>query len=310
MSLYHFVKRAIYTLQLAVFAGGVAHGANEWTRLESRQLEVITDATHGTRMDLLRRTAVIHAAATQVLGNVSIRRPLAIIAFSSQNDYNAYKLDAFASAYFLSSWSTDYIVLGGKTSSFWSAFQHEYTHYLIHQRFPTIPLWLDEGLAVALSTTTMEGDKMTIGLAPKDNRRFLERYGLAYAVTTMFALDSRDIALKSHHELGAFYSECWLIAHMLCFSPQYRAKVIDFVTQVSEGKSPVQVITDLWAKSLPRFGSDLYRYRDEGYTARVERGITLDCSLPQEEERISPTALQAMMRRILPGGTIKNNNAR
>src|SRR6185312_16123924 len=149
-----YVKLVIFAVQLAAcLSQGTLAVAGEWVRVESGSVELITDVSSKTRHDLLSRAELVRGTlAAMQMGPQTPSRPLRIIAFRSEEEYATHRAHIVASAYYVSSSDRDYIVLGGRESRFGDELQHEYTHYFIHQKFSSLPIWLDEGLAVLVST--------------------------------------------------------------------------------------------------------------------------------------------------------------
>ena len=94
-------------------------------------------------------------------------KPVRIVAFHSQKEFDPYRPSEAATAYFHKGSEHDYIVMSNADSGHYQVATHEYTHLLIGQFHGSVPLWLNEGLAELYSTMRQDGDKMLVGIPPE-----------------------------------------------------------------------------------------------------------------------------------------------
>lgn len=134
---------------LAVSAAGQAP---VWQRLSHGGTEVLTAADPTAARAALEelealRLALARAAPELVRTDARLR----IVLFASGYEPGEFRLNAFSPAYYAPgpSWST--IVLFGLDERNRPALRHEFIHHLLRSAGLRLPLWLEEGLADALS---------------------------------------------------------------------------------------------------------------------------------------------------------------
>ena len=92
--------------------------------------------------------------------------------------------------------------------------RHEYVHYLLHNNFAHLPLWLDEGLAEFYGTFHLVDGEARVGEPVVGHIRWLRENQLI-PLRQLFAVDHRS---KDYHEgirQGVFYAESWALTHYL-----------------------------------------------------------------------------------------------
>jgi tetratricopeptide (TPR) repeat protein len=92
--------------------------------------------------------------------------------------------------------------------------RHEYVHYLLHNNFAHLPLWLDEGLAEFYGTFHLVDGEARVGEPVAAHIRWLRENQLI-PLRQLFAVDHRS---KDYHEgirQGVFYAESWALTHYL-----------------------------------------------------------------------------------------------
>ncbi|HEY6322799.1 MAG TPA: tetratricopeptide repeat protein [Thermoanaerobaculia bacterium] len=92
--------------------------------------------------------------------------------------------------------------------------RHEYVHYLLHNNFAHLPLWLDEGLAELYGTFRLVDGEARVGEPVAEHIRWLRENQLI-PLRQLFAVDDRS---KDYHEgirQGVFYAESWALTHYL-----------------------------------------------------------------------------------------------
>lgn len=126
--------------------------------------------------------------------------------------------------------------------------RHECTHAIMHGIVPSIPLWLDEGLAEYFE-------------APREDRVDSNPYlaELKELCSTGWTPDLRRLEQKVQlSELTADdYRECWAWAHFFIHGPPSSKKVFDeFLIQSQSGRSTGR-LSELLNSQLAQFEADL-----------------------------------------------------
>jgi hypothetical protein len=235
-----------------------------WVRIESGPFEVYS------ALDAKRTASLLShlQEARQVLGRFAqtgstAALPLRVIAFRSQTDYERFRPNEAAAAYYLHTDSRDYIALGEDALQSYEPAIHEYVHYILHQRFKRIPLWLDEGLAEVYSNLDRKNGAVRVGAPSQDQIDWLRMDGFAFDLPTLFRITERSFDdLKHLTPRSRFYAESWLLVHMLRFSPQYSSRFDQFLTRLGNGEDAEAVLQTLYGKTLDDTITDLKRYLD------------------------------------------------
>lgn len=131
--------------------------AQTWTDIHASTVRVIASNRETADKTLQSASLVMRA-----MGGTwdSLSTPLTIIvADQAMYDFLSPTSEGRLS-FFVASDSHNYIVLGPHAHD--SEVRHEFTHYLIRERFGQTAPWLDEGLAVALSSMTDDGPSFRI----------------------------------------------------------------------------------------------------------------------------------------------------
>ena len=250
------VRRLALTWSLYAASSLAAAPADPWLRIRSAHFELFTTAGDRAGRDMVRHFEQVRGFFLQVFGLQSTDgRPVRIIAFHSEKEFQPYRPSEVATAFYHSGTEHDYIVISSTDSEHYQVATHEYTHLLVAQAGGTVPLWLNEGLSELYSTLGQDGDKVLVGLPPQGRGRLLleERW---IPLETLISVDHGSPLYNERSRAGMFYSESWALVHMLNLDHQYRPhlaalldalKTSDSVAafQRAYGKSPAQVQADL-----------------------------------------------------------------
>jgi tetratricopeptide (TPR) repeat protein len=186
-------------------------------------------------------------------------RPVRIVAFTSEKEYEPYRLNAGAFAYYVRNRYQDYIVLEDLATAHHEAAIHEYTHLVNQHLNLRLPVWLNEGVADLYSSLERDGQKVLVGRSLPGRMATLRR-ARWIDWQTLFAADSNSPYYNESDKMSIFYAQSWALTHMLKFSPAYRAGYNAFVTAVSEGAAADQALSTVYSKSVRQIDADLRAY--------------------------------------------------
>ena len=106
---------------------------------------------------------------------------------------------------------------------------HEYIHYVMHNNYAALPLWLHEGLAEYYSTFQVARDEARIGLPVPAHVLWLRQHTLI-PLATLFAVDERSPEYNETSRRGGFYAESWALVHYLISgSPERRRQAAEYL---------------------------------------------------------------------------------
>lgn len=90
---------------------------------------------------------------------------------------------------------------------------HEYTHQVVHQNFPDLPTWLDEGLADYYGTTELHQKNIFLGRIPRGRLETLQHGRMPLKELLTVTHDSPHYQEGS--KAGTFYAQSWALTHFL-----------------------------------------------------------------------------------------------
>src|SRR5713101_7266932 len=115
-------------------AGVLAADADPWLRMKSANFELFTTAGERSGRDLIRHFEQVRSffvQAFQLRGPGA--RPAQVIAFRSEKEYEPYRPNRFATAFFQGGAAHDFIVMQSASREHYAVAVHEYTHLLVRQ---------------------------------------------------------------------------------------------------------------------------------------------------------------------------------
>jgi hypothetical protein len=244
------------------FVASVLGSSISWIRLETMNFELYSTLDPKRAMVLLNQLAdAKQILARFIPSGTANPGPVRVIAFRSQTEYNRFRTNEAAAAYYLHTHSRDYIVLGEDALQSYEPAIHEYVHYVLHQRFKSLPLWLDEGLAEVYSTIDQKNGVIRVGLPSQDEIDWLRMDGFAFDLPALFRTTERSFDHAAHlTPRSRFYAESWLLVHMLRFSSQYSSRFNEFLTGVASGEDAKSVLHTLYGKTFDDITADLKAY--------------------------------------------------
>jgi tetratricopeptide (TPR) repeat protein len=161
---------------------GPAAGGAPWTEIRSRHFTLRTDLDDAEALRALHAIEEIYAVFKRVAfpSESDPHDRIDVTVFARAKDYKAVAPRG-SKGYF--EWSlpnelepTPTMVMhGALDDDARRVFQHELTHFFVHQAFGGVPVWFDEGLAEYYSTVTVANGFAYVGLRRPDWRINLQR---------------------------------------------------------------------------------------------------------------------------------------
>src|SRR5579863_5812956 len=148
---------------LLVLGSLSAAPADPWLRINSAHFELFTTAGERHGREAIRHLERVRSFFQQAFGLLPRDgNPVQIVAFRTEKEYEPYRFNQVANAYFVSGLDHDFIVMQNASSEHYPVAVHEYTHLLIHQ-MGRIPQWLNEGLAELYSNLETRESDVLVG---------------------------------------------------------------------------------------------------------------------------------------------------
>jgi Flp pilus assembly protein TadD len=269
----------LLVLLLASFPSLAAE--SKWIRLQSPNFELYSSAGPKAARDTLREFEQVRTFFLRALGGPPAKpSPIRLVVFGSAKEYEPYRLNDFAVAYYHQTTDRDYIVLSRGGADIFPIAVHEYVHLLVRHSDLKLPPWLNEGMAELYSTLKPMGDKVLVGeLIPGRMRALLDQKWVP--LSTILAVDHNSPYYNEKQKAGNFYNESWALTHMLSMRVEYRAKFTEVINDISAGKDSAEALEKAYGVTLAKIEKDIQAYL---------RGTSFQGSLvPTKFERTSET---------------------
>jgi hypothetical protein len=234
-----------------------------WVRIQSANFELFTTAGERGGLALIRQFEQVRQFFVLAIGaDLTGRRPTGIIVFRSDKEYQPYRPNDSATAFFQAGADHDFIVMKDAAAENFHVAAHEYTHLLIRDTGATIPLWMNEGLAELYSSMEADGPEVLVGKPDPGLMRALaaEQW---IDLRNLVSVDRGSSLYNEKSHAGMFYAESWLPVHMLSISPTYHEKLRDLLNAFKTQDS-LTALERVYGKSIERLQTDLRTYFERG----------------------------------------------
>lgn len=246
-------------------------GEPKWIRMPSSDFEIYSSAGEGDTRRALQYFERVRSFFEQALGGGAQqkREPVRVILFGSKKEYEEYRPNEFAAAYYTQIAGRDYIVLGSVNDEVFPIAVHEYVHLVVRNAGMKLPPWLNEGIAEIFSTLKPAGDKVIVG-APIIGRMQQMSREKWVPLSTIIAADHDSPYYNEKNKAGSLYNEGWALADMLELGPQYSSNFGKFLNEIQKGTPSQKAIEGIWGKPLEAVEKDLQAYlRGDSFIAKV-----------------------------------------
>ena len=271
-------RYSLITAILVAFAPNTLTAADQWVKLATPHFELYTTAGEKKGREAILyfeqvRSFFLEASASKRANEFPIR----IVAFRGEKQYQPYRFNTFAFAYYARGRNRDYIVMQDIVSEHYPAAIHEYTHMIIEHTGLKPPPWLNEGMAELYSTLTPVGKKAAVGdIIPGRAQTLLNNKWIPLDALT--SADRQSPLYNESNRAGMFYAESWALTHMLFFAPDYRPNFAKFVVAASSGKTMDEACQAVFGKRLTEVETGLRQYLRGERFYRVVFDIKLEKS--------------------------------
>src|SRR5579885_3163077 len=252
-----------FGLLLLFFAFFHVRGADQrWTRMKSPNFEMYTTAGERSARDTLRYFEQVHSFFMQRMPDASARAkqsPVQIVAFNSLKEYEPFRPNEFATAYYHSTAERDYIVMSHTGSETFPLAIHEYTHLVVRHANMKFPPWLNEGIAELYSTLRPMGDKILVG-SLIEGRRYALLNEKWVPLATILDADRGSPYYNEKDKAGSLYNEGWALTHMLALSPAYHSQFSAVIRAIRNGTPSTEALSAVYKKPIGEIERDLMIY--------------------------------------------------
>jgi tetratricopeptide (TPR) repeat protein len=144
---------------------------------------------------------------------------------------------------------------------------HEYYHSLTVPYFPSLPVWLAEGLAEFFQHTHIRGKEASTGEASADLIEELKQNRLI-PLDVLFSVDHKSPYYNEQNKTSVFYAESWALTHyfMLADNGAHRPLLSNYLASLGQGASEEEAAAKAFGdlgtlkKALDRYTSSYEFY--------------------------------------------------
>jgi VWFA-related protein len=231
-----------------------------WLRIPSADFEVFSSASEGYTRETLKHFERVRSFFEQAMGSFPAKMdPIRIIVFGSKKEFDPYRLNESAVAYYTQVRGRDYIVLGDSTAEAFPIATHEFCHLIAQHAGLNLPVWLNEGLAEVYSTMKPQGDKVVVGMIIPARLRALG-FEKSISLATLLTVDRNSPFYNEKDKAGVFYDESWALTHMLQLSLAYGPKFTSVIEAIRTGTPSGKALETIYGKTLTEIENDLRSY--------------------------------------------------
>ena len=279
-------------------------GQPNWIVLQDENFRVYSSASERATREMLNQFELIRGFFSQVTAAKPAKaQPVCVMIFGSEKEYQPYRLNSYATAYYARRSDGDYIVVGKLGEGSMQIVSHEYTHLAFAHAGYSLPPWLNEGIAELFSTLHPQGEFTLYGDVLPGRLQELDA-GSWVPLQTILAADQHSPYYNESSKAGSLYDEGWALVHMLATSDEYRVKFWDVVKQVNAGADSVAALEKAYGMPLAKLEDTLKWYVGGNRFNQLKTKIALrntEQLTVQPADLFDVRAVQAALLTELPG---------
>jgi Flp pilus assembly protein TadD len=238
-----------------------APAAEQWLKLQSTHFELYTTAGEKKGREAVLYFEQVRDFFQRTRGESKSLpgAPVRIIAFRSDKEFEPYRFNTAATAFYLEGYDRDYIVMRSISPEYYPVAVHEFTHLLVKHTGAELPVWFNEGLAELYSTLKPTGKKVMVGEVIPGRFYYLQQHKWL-SLETLTSADHNSPYYNERDRAGIFYSESWALVHMLNLSSEYRPQFSKFLGLLGSGVNASSAFWQAYAKTISQVQKDLEAY--------------------------------------------------
>ncbi len=269
--------RALSILVFLLSTAAVS-GQSAWITMQNQNFRAYSTASERETRDVLNQFERVRGFFIQLTGAAPEKSvPISVVVFGTEKEYEPYRLNAFATAYYAHRSDLDLIVVGklGEESS--RTATHEYTHLELRHAGYSLPPWLEEGVAELFSTLHSVGNETVFGDTLIGRLQALNRDPWV-PMETILAADQSSPYYNEAKQAGSLYNQSWAFVHMLATTDKYRSKFWGLLPALSSGTPSVQALETTYGMPFAELESELKTYIRGPYFRKLIVKIRLDAT--------------------------------
>ncbi len=241
---------------VALMGLGLYGAEARWIRLRSAHFEMFTTASERDARETLRYFEQVRSFFSQGMGSIPTVR---IVGFNSRKEYEPYRINNFATAFYHGTDSTDEIVLSSTGGDVFPVAVHEYVHLVTKHMGMKLPPWLGEGMAELYSTLKPMGDRVLVGTLIEGRHQALLRERWV-PLEVIVKADRNSPYYNERDQAGSLYNEGWALTHMLVLTNEYRPGFAKFLEMVNAGTPTEEALNKVYGKTIGQVDKELQAY--------------------------------------------------
>lgn len=238
-------------------------GEPKWIALHNQHFNVYSSAGERTTKAMLGQFERVRGFFVEVTHTKDDQvAPVSVLIFGTPKEYQPYRLNGFATAYYSNQYDRDFIVVGDADDERALTASHEFTHLVMQHAGFKLPPWLNEGIADLFSTLHAVGEETVFG-SPLPGRLWSTYRGAWYPLADILAADQNSPYYNDADKADGFYAESWALVHMLATTREYMPKFWDVVRAIDQGMPSAQALEAAYGMPLAKI-EDLLKYYVHG----------------------------------------------
>jgi tetratricopeptide (TPR) repeat protein len=238
-----------------------AHAADPaWIAMQNEHFQVFSSASERDTRRMLGQFERVRGFFYQASQSATTTSgPVTVLIFGTAQEYQPYRFNSAADAYYTKHGDRDFIVMGGVEEQSSMTASHEYTHLVFDHSGYDLPPWLSEGIAEMFSTLRAHGEATEFGeIIP--GRLYGMNRGQWVPLETILAVDHDSPWYNEADKADSFYNESWALVHMLMTRDQYRNKFWQVLSAVDKGTPSARALESAYGMPLAQLDSNLRWY--------------------------------------------------
>lgn len=254
------MRTAKTALFLLLCAGALTAADPKWIHIQNENFQIYSSAKERETRAAFNYFERVRSFFIQMTGAPPANPlPVFVIVFGSEKEYQPFRFNEAAIAYYTGHADRDYIVMGKTGEQSARTVTHEYAHLVIKHMGMTLPPWLNEGLAELFSTVKPLGKDTEFGDVIVG--RLLELSQSKWVpLTTILTVDRDSPYYNESKRAGVFYAESWALVHMLQTDNEYRGRFWGMVSQIQAGTPSVTALEQTYGMPIAKLDQLLQGY--------------------------------------------------
>jgi len=264
------MRRALF-LTLAFFLTFSISGfAQEWVRVHSPNLQIITDGDTKSAQTALWRLEQVRTQFGLLMNRkkVNRNRPLLIMGLRNESELNSFAggKPTMPAGFAVSAPDRDYLFVDLSATD-WSGVSRAYTLLLLNANYPRTQPWFDEGLAQTLAGLNANEKSASLGAPPE----------VAHTLQSGSVLPVSQLIGGNVQQSPEFRATAWLLFRWLQESNQLEAAAQYFRQIMVQHVPPEQAFTQTFSISPKDLDAALQKFRANALQPkRMDVPVALD----------------------------------